>query len=285
MIKKTILVFIVLFGIYSLVVVLNPGMSAPQHQWQENVVKGEKYIYNTKESVNSVIVGSSLACRIIMDSLPSCYNLSFAGQGIFDGLDIIKRTGKYPKNIFVEMNAILTDENKTFTADLFSPFPFAVKKHIVSLRSDKQPLAFIFPAIQSILHKKDLSKTTNEEVKNTVIFDKMLSIEVGDYSKLPDTTVVNKNFLTLIDYVNYFKKNGVKIVFFEMPINPSLTQLPLAKFIRAEFYKRFPAEEYIYINIPDNSNYKTTDGLHLTDKESLWYTTYFKESLKVNSLD
>jgi hypothetical protein len=285
MIKKTILVFIILFGIYSLVVTLNPGMTATQHQWQENVVKGEKYIYNTSDTVNSVIVGSSLASRIVMDSLPRFYNLSFAGQGIFDGLEIIKKTGKYPKNVFIETNSILSKHDESFTSTLFSPLSFNVKKYCTPLRSDKQPLAFIFPMIQTMLgkkteHREYEAKAVSNDPKENAMFTKVLEIQVHNYSQGPDTAYLNNQFAMLTNFVADLKSKGVNIVFFEMPLNPNLVELALAKAIRSQFYDHFPENDYHYIKIPDCSNYITTDGLHLNDKEAHWYTSYFKEAAK-----
>jgi hypothetical protein len=285
MIKKTILVFIILFGVYSLIVTLNPGMTATQHQWQENVVKGEKYIYNTSDTIKSVVVGSSLASRLIMDSLPGFYNLSFAGQGIFDGLEILKRTGKYPKNVFIEMNAILSKHDESFTSTLFSPLSFNVKKYCKPLRSDKQPLAFIFPAIQTILnkktdHKEYEAKAVTGDPKANAMFTKVLEIQVQNYSKAPDTAYLDNQFKALGNIVADMKSRGVNIVFFEMPLNPALVELTLANAIRSQFYEHFPEDSYNYIKMPDCSNYVTTDGLHLNDKEALWYTSYFKEAAK-----
>jgi len=249
------------------------------------VVKGEKYIYNTSDSINSVIVGSSLASRIVMDSLPKFYNLSFAGQGIFDGLEILKKTGKYPKNVFIETNSILSKPDEGFISTLFSPISFNAKKYCTTLRSDKQPLAYIFPMIQTILNKKTdhreyEAKPISGDTKANAMFNKVLEMQVHNYSESPDTAFLNHQFVMLKDLITGMQSKGVHIVFFEMPLNPSLVELTLAKAIRNQFYEHFPENGYNYITIPDCSNYITTDGLHLNDQEAHWYTSYFKEAAK-----
>ncbi len=285
MVKKTLFVFILLFAGYTFTLMLMPGSSVSQHQWQENVVKGEKYIYNQSDTISNVITGSSLACRIITDELPGFYNLAFAGQSVFDGLEIINKTEKAPKNVFIEINKVFITPSADFTASLFSPLSFNSKKYCISLRSDKQPLAFIFPAIQNIFkNKKQVKKSESDpSTSNSVqkgIFNKMLTMQINEYSQIPDTNLVNKQFLLLATYAKELKNKGINIVFFEMPLNPGLIELPLAKFIRANFYKYFPESQYNYINIPDCSDYVTTDGLHLTDLESGRYTAYFKDGIK-----
>jgi hypothetical protein len=76
------------------------------------------------------------------------------------------------------------------------------------------------------------------------------------------------------------KSKGVNIVFFEMPLNPSLVELALSRSVRKRFYDFFPENENNYIKVPDCSGYITTDGLHLNDKEAALYTAYFKEAAK-----
>lgn len=285
MIKKTIAVFIVLFGVYTLIVFLHPSMSATQHQWQDNVVRAEKYIYNENDATNNLIVGSSLAQRLVTDSLPLFYNLALAGQGIFDGLEIASHRKKLPKNIFIETNIVFKKQNKEFTSGLFSPLGFNIKRYCISLRSDKEPLVFIYPAIQNALHggtkdKKKEAKSPLPDSKENEFFEKMLKLQISNYTQIPDSALASDQFLLLKNYVTGFKSKGVNIVFFEMPLNPQLVDLPLANFIRNKFYEYFPPNENNYIKMPDCSNYITGDGLHLRNEEALTYTLYFKENAK-----
>ncbi len=281
MLKKTFVLFIILFGAYTLIIILNPRSSASQHQWQENAVKGERYIYDRSDTLNNVIIGSSLACRILTDSLPNFYNLAFAGQSVFDGLEILKHKQKLPHTVFIETNKIFIDPNKEFTASLFSPFSFALKKYCISLRSDKQPLAFIYPAVQNMFHKNSSNAgLPGAEPKNAEMFNKMLAMQVEEFSIIPDSGYVIKQFALLTKCINDIKSKGVNIVFFEIPLNPNLVELPLAKFIRNEFYNHFPANTNNYIKMPDCSGYITTDGLHLNDADAIKYTKYFKEEMK-----
>jgi hypothetical protein len=281
MIKKIFFLFLILFGAYTLLIMLNPRSSASQHQWQENAIKGENYIYDKSDTLRNVIVGSSLACRIITDSLPNAYNLAFAGQSVFDGLEILKHKQKLPANVFIETNKIFIDPNKEFTSSLFSPFSFILKKYCISLRSDKQPLAFIYPAVQNLFHKNSSEAgMPGAEPKNSGVFNKMLAMQVEDFAIIPDSGYVTKQFALLSNYINDIKSKGVNIIFFEMPLNPNLTELQLAKFIRNGFYKHFPVNINNYIKMPDCSGYVTTDGLHLNDADAVKYTKYFKEEMK-----
>jgi len=276
----------VLFGVYTCIVMLHPTMSASQHQWQDNIVRAEKYIYNERDTVKNIIIGSSLSLRLIPDSLPQFYNMAFAGQGIFDGLKILNHQKNPPKNVFIETNLVFREESKEFTSGLFSFLGYNIKKYCVSLRTDKEPLVFIYPLVQSVIHsKRDIigyaqPKSIKEDSSERELTKNLLQIQVTNYSKLPDTSLANKQFSILTDEVTLLKSKGVKVIFFEMPINPLLVQSPLEKLIRTKFYMYFPKSENNYIDIPDCTNYVTGDGLHLNPDEAAIYTSYFKENTK-----
>ncbi len=143
MIKKSILTFLILFVIYSVVVTTKPSIGASQHQWQRNVIKAQKFLFNETDTIKNVIVGSSLSSRLVVDNLPGFYNLSFDGLCIYDGLKIIRNKKALPQNVFIETNVLLRDESKDFTDALFSPILYFLTKHLIALRADKQPIGIM----------------------------------------------------------------------------------------------------------------------------------------------
>ncbi|MBC7888295.1 MAG: hypothetical protein H7Z13_10410 [Ferruginibacter sp.] len=292
MIKRIFVFAAVLFIVYSLFViaVAPKWWTASQHQWQANVINAQKFIYDDSDSLNHVLIGSSLTTRLVMDSLPKTYNLSFSGQGIYDGLNILAHKAKIPENIFIEMNLALREESKDFTSGLHTPILYYPKKMLVSLREDKQPIGvagaqisnkITDPAILNVktfFHLAAPNTVPEKEHKNE-LFNTMLQDQVKNYSELPEQELITQSFTTLKNYITELENKGGKIIFFEMPVNYQLNQLPKAKLIRATFYKYFPTPKYTYIPIPDGVKYQTTDGVHLGRAEALEYTSYLKSKL------
>jgi hypothetical protein len=296
MIKRTIIVAILLFVTYSIFVIsfAPRWWNASQHQWQDNIIKAQKLIYNDKDTYPNVIVGSSLSCRLVMDSIPQTYNLAFGGQSIYDGLNILTHANKLPKNVFVEMNEVLRAEDKKFTSSLFSSLLYYPKKILPSLREDKQPLGIIGAKISyrliglSIEHLKSFFRLTQENKVNNNgndLFEKLLQSQLEGYSKLPSQLLIDESFDNLKMYVAKLKKKDVNVVFFELPINSKLVNSPRANFIRNTFYKYFPEKEYNYIPLPDSKQFTTTDGIHLGGNEALQYTIFFKTKINLMCCD
>jgi hypothetical protein len=301
MIKKAFIVCLILFSVYTIFIIKKPMLSSSQCQWDSNIFRAQYYLYEESDTINDVIVGSSLSCRFVMDSLPKFYSLAFGGQSSFDGLRIIKKKARLPKNLYIETNVLLRKENDNFLNSLLSPILFLTAKHCISLRADKKPVpisSLYFNALRKIINKKIDTLTESKIVLPQILnidslevvnveengittegdnefFMTMLNIQINNYSKQPNETLLKEQLLLLSDYVKYFKEHGVNVYFFEMPVDKRLNTLPVAKTIRKELATLFPKNIYNYINV-NNTEYETNDGLHLSISGAMEYTKYFK---------
>lgn len=290
MIKKSIIFTIFLLICWGSFIKYKP-FSLSQHQWQDNIISAEKFIFDT-DSIDNLIVGSSLARRLQMDSLPNFYNLSLGGQSIFDGLNILRNRKNLPKNVFIEINVIVRGENSNFKEIVSSPILNTLKESSNIFRTDKQPLAytgsrFVSPLVGAFFSKviyrvRDKIKfefkqkeENNISVPDNSLFDKMLALQIESYSKDIDTSMMDKRFKNLKKHVDLLESKGVNVFFFEMPVNPKLIELNRADYLRDRVKSEFPNNNFI--KLPENIGiYKTGDGVHLTGEESKIYTNYFK---------
>lgn len=283
MIKKSLITALVLLGLHALFVhITHIGNS--QHIWQDNINKAQRFIYNTDTSL-SVIVGSSLSNRLIMDSLQGFYNLSLQGQNIYDGLAIILKKHQVPKKIYLEMNIILGVENRNFTGSLFSPIQYNIRKIFPSLRDEYQPVGQFSKIVMNSIDKiHPGSKLLKSPPVSENVFKQLMELKIREYSQIPDDATIQERKAILKKYVQSLENEGAKVVFFEMPVNEELVNLPRACIVRKIFFETFPEEKYRYIPVPDCKNYKTRDGEHLGPEEALVYTCYFKSLIMESNL-
>lgn len=279
MIRKALLTALILLLLHGFFVHINP-ISSGQYAWQKNTIKAQQFIYG--DVGESIIVGSSLSNRLVMDSLQGMTNLSFSGQGIFDGLSILNHSSKSPHLVFIETNIMMRDENESFTSYINSPVLSPIKRAIPSLRDEYQPVGILGEMIIRMLKKDEsgqsesLDEMTTQRSGDDAFFQKMLDLQAENYSKTPDTTVLRSRFEDLAREVENLENNGVRVIFFEMPVNETLCDLAEPQMIR-EYYRRyFPESKYDYIRVPHCDGYMTTDGAHLGGVEALRYTKFFK---------
>lgn len=284
MIRNTILIALLLFLFYSLLLLLFPGISSSQHQNQDNIIKAQKYIYGFPGSHDYVIVGSSLSTRLVKDSLPGYFDLSFGGLSIFDGLQIIQKVAEKPKVVFIEMNILQRDTTEAFLSSLFNPVNYFLKKHFMALRHDRQPVSYLVTRlvkfIQSfrnfIIPKESFNNTIQATQVNPVVYQKMLDSKVRELSQKIDQTLLDIQINKLKGYVDNLKVQDIRIIFYEIPVNHQLENLGIPVSIRQTFYNTFPASIYSYIDLPD-VQFVTSDGMHLLRNEAIYYTQYFRK--------
>lgn len=266
---------------------------AAQTEWQNNLILAQKFLYNHNDNnIENMIIGTSLSMRLKMDELQSFTNLSFGGISIFTGLHLVNKIKMPPKRVFIEINVIDRLEDKHFLSLLYSPVLYPFKKHFRYIREDRQPMVTLgflvretitktafknISLLKKVLAKKKaLKKIPTTNPKNTrTFYDISMEFQKKLYLNVPS----DKIFKELVSYVHNLEEKKVEVVFFEMPVDPILCNMPKAIGIRKKMQKYFPVKNYSYITMPDCKNFKTSDGLHLPSEEALRYTNYFKKNV------
>lgn len=269
----------------------NKEISSGQHQWQENVIKAQQYLYSDIVA-DKVIIGSSLSCRLTSSVLDSqgFYNLSFGGQSVYDGLEILCHNKVFPKKLFVEINMLKRNPDETFTRGLTHAILFPIRQRITPFREAYQPANYLngcIPAIgekaidrftnsffNPILNKFHAAKATtgSATTDGSVFFKSLVKRQELAFNEAVDTIQFNVHIMWLQKKFEYLQSKGVKIIFFEMPLHYTLQSSKQMNFIRSALTNTFPADKYTYLTAPEYAEYTTTDGLHLNPESALKYT-------------
>ncbi len=277
MIKRIAITTLVLLFGYALVIHFhNDALNAGQYSEQRNIIKAERYLYGNTDTLQGVIVGSSLAERIDVDSMRGIYNLAFGGYGAQDGLKILLTKKTIPPLVFVETNFSFNEVKESFQKNFDPDFAYPEKLYIPILRSGNQPLSVVLGTLRNRKKPKKVIDTSMNNTENGSIFKTMLKIQKKAFSHL-DTNMIKTSLLQLKGYVNAVEKRGSKVYFLQMPVNKALLDLPLSKAIRAGYARNFPDAKYV--PIPDSliSVCKTADGIHLNEYSAWVFARYFRD--------
>src|SRR5262249_13593579 len=76
--------------------------------------------------------------------------------------------------------------------------------------------------------------------ENKPVDDRMLAVQMAQYSKEADETLLNNQVQRLRTDVSYLMARGVQVALFEMPVNPALNSSPQARQIRDRIHAAFP---------------------------------------------
>lgn len=272
MIKKSLLCFSVLFCLHFLIVQLNPTLGMATHQWQENLIKAQSFLY--ADHADSAMVGTSLSARIIRDSIPSVKSVSFGGCAVEDGLRIISSKRHLPQYVFVESNLLFMEGNKELVNKLTEGIIPKIKYWIPSLREQYEPVCLLASLAlkagnvnpQAGAAAIDLN-ILNQSIKQQQEDDRKYLYEVSE-----------ERLRTIKELMDSLEGKGVKFVFFEMPVNEQIYHLRKFAKTRERLAQKFPKDQYRYLP-SDTMHYTTTDGEHLSFEEQQVFSHFFKEEL------
>jgi hypothetical protein len=172
---------------------------------QQRSIIAEDFLYNTNISNKNILFGTSLAYRIVKDSIPNIFNLSLAGLGVFDGLYLLSLKNEIPKCIFIEMNFIERGLKDDFKKTFSNP-SITIKKHIKSLREDKQPLVIVGNLLRNkVISLQMHTKTTNtipspkSNEMDSALFNQLVMNKVTEFSLPFKDSVINLRLQTLAE--------------------------------------------------------------------------------------
>lgn len=234
---------------------IKPEHIITQNMWQDNQYIVENYINNFSE-VPVVMVGSSLAARLKIQGSDNCiYNLSLGGDSALTGLNIITKSNRKPKLVLIEINVPQRGSNSELVDRSFSKLA-------------KISPIFYTQNIPINLFTSVIKKGVADEPKvNDVLFRNMFALQQKDYGQLmPEAKLVNQLHVYK-KFVEMLQNGGTQVVFFEMPVEPSLEKSPLAEQVRTAFLHTFNNDSFISLNeLSKGVVIKTRDGVHLTSE-------------------
>jgi hypothetical protein len=278
MIKKTLIIFCLLFITFSALhwFIIPEGLYVEAHTSKESYMKIQRYLYlPDKFQLNGVIVGSSMSGGISEGCIPGVYNFALCKCNALQGAEVLIKSNKFPKYVFVEINRMENIYDTNFITERFDPVMYYPRKLNIALREGKQPLVFLGGLFWIYFNRRQLKQPGNQE-QCQKIFENMLNMQKDRYNK-PDSIQIAKNVSVLKRYVTILEAKGVKVIFFEMPINPELIKTPLSNISRELIKKTFPSCRYDYIPMDSSNSYKTLDGIHIGGDEVIRYTEFFKK--------
>lgn len=272
-IRKSIICFAILMAAHWLLVLLCPGAGMPTHQWQDNLVKAQTFLY--AEHCDTAMVGTSLSGRILRDSIPTVRSVSFGGCAVEDGLRIVGCREQLPHYVLVETNLFLNEGNDEMVENLTEGIIPQIKRLLPSLREQYEPICLL----ASVLMKSgNINAQAGAATVDTVLLNDRIAQHLRD-DKGIDEQVAQQRLLLLQGLMRSLELGGVKFVFFEMPVNPRLQHLKSYDQTRDIVRRAFPPSRYQYLPA-DTAQYLTTDGEHLDYEGQQRFSAFIKRQLE-----
>lgn len=275
MLNKSIICFLFIALCYSLLIALVPNRGIGTHQWQENQIRAHQFLY--EKISDTVIVGTSLSARILLDSLKTVSSCAFSACVVEDGLRLILSKEETPRYVLIETNYMLRPSNgEILKANTQGPLP-VLRRFIPLLREQNSPICLLgYCCLQGALVPSE-----------TIDMDRLQKNITNRISE-DNTHILNEKQLeeriqTIKSLVSKIEARGAKIVLFEMPLNDNLRHVSSNEQTRQAVVGIFPQNKYVYLP-NDTSSYLTNDGEHLDAVGQRRFSHFFKVALASASL-
>lgn len=282
MILKSVLTAVTLLLLYTILIIgfQDRIKHSGQTTLQRNMVKAEEYLYEANSRFDTVLVGSSISERLIMDSLPgSCYNLAMAGMSSLDGLQLIKQSAHWPRLIYIELNTLDRGRTSEVIQGFNNPRRQFLNQYIPFLRQKYQPVGVIKSLLRDLQYDRAQFVDFGANMPlDTAFQEKAVHEKLREMAYTPSDSSLRANVQVAGQYVDLFRHKGVKVIFYEIPTDKRLQNHQLTAAIRRHLRNRFPASQYPTVSVPTDA-YQTSDGIHLTSAENIRYTAYLRQQL------
>lgn len=269
---------------------LQPRMPENHHripgQVRANHHRAQSFVLQAPATAE-VVAGSSMSDRLDPTELgPDRVKLTFPGGGPLTALEIIRRSGRTPPVLWFETNLIIRDADETLIADATDAWRVALRQHSSAFTEHGRPSAYgvgvfrtafgracrVVPALGGAAP----SAAAGASLDPTV-FEGMMSANRKHLSKKPDPADLERRVKLIGEAVDSLQKAACKVVFYEMPCEPSLKDLAEPAAIREAMRKRFPEGQYRWLDLSRDTPWQTTDGIHLTPSEATQVVDRMKE--------
>lgn len=272
MFRKTLLWALGLFFAYNLALYV-PAIRdrfLPQSQWQENLVKAQDYLSETRP-IHVVIVGSSLAARLENSLGEDACNLALAGGSSATGLELVCRKTLKPRIVLIETNLITKNADASVLDNAFRPVFSQLRVVFPAFRERFQPANFLAGkvgekivglgtrSLESLANRKDKAKVGASDV----LFQQLLQKQRAEYGAAPGTAELEEACARLERYVNRLADDHVQVALLELPVHRELMTLPRFRAIRQTLEAKFPPDRFRWIEAPASFEIETSDALHL----------------------
>lgn len=270
---------------YTLIVAAVTGWEhGPKDANPANSTKAERYLYDYQSTRPVTIVGTSLAAKLLMDSLPDFQNLALNGLSISNGLAIVGQSTQKPEVVLVETNLYWKDGSAEFQTALLDPVNYPLRQQVVSLRSENQPVALAIEGLKRIAEttsrRQDLITLAGQS-RTTSFHQPLFDYNKEEFAKVPDSAQVARRLQELRTTFDALQNQGIKIVFLEMPVHPEIARIERVQYTNRKFREAFSPARYRYVPT-QKLGFNTSDGFHLTKAESLSFTVYLRSWYEAN---
>ncbi|WP_254563562.1 hypothetical protein [Oscillatoria sp. HE19RPO] len=256
-------------------------------QRQENIIKGQRYLYQKNRPNSIVIIGSSITGGIKAQNIGyQVTNIAMAGSNSKTGLELIKLNSTLPSLLLIEINETISKEiDRQLIESVHHPILDSIRFYLPMFREEYKPISVLVDSLKQTAQSQGpiaevsepVTPIANPEFRERFIAtmaetqqEKLSEQAIQDLQK--ESKLVQQQIATL-------QKNGVRVILFNLPTESRLENTPRRQQIQGLMRTFFPPEQFEWLPEPPSREWRTSDGIHLVPSDAQAYAEFLKTQL------
>jgi hypothetical protein len=250
------------FAAYAAFVQLAPfSVPVVQNQIDSNMMRAQNFLAAPPATV---LVGSSLTYRLPEKVLgPDTANIGLMGGSALTGLSLVDRSGERPGLVLIESNLFDRPLDQQ-AVDAQLRFPERIlRRYFRVFRTGYDPANLLWRALTGMTHQTEVEAVLTPQAARAFYAEQQQF-----KARPPEVQLFRHHLQQAQAMVASLQAKGIRVGFFEMPIDPGLSGSPADTMMRRAIAKVFPASRYCWLHLQVPGGAHTVDGVHLTPEDS-----------------
>jgi hypothetical protein len=265
----------------ALLAMLPPGQPVAQNQWAANRITAERFLL--AGDFDTVLVGSSATTRLPAAELgQQVTNLGMTGVTALSGLELVlthvRAQGRAQGRVAIETDFLYWHDDRVLVGEALAPVRRWLLRALPAARTENQPLNVLLR-----LTKRDAdapagaSADPAQAAAARAVREAEVARQAVELARPLPQPDWSGALARLQAMVAELRAHGLRVAFYEMPIDPRLLDAPRQVAERAELKRRFP--DVAWLELPRVADEDTTDGIHLAPVPAARIAVKLREAL------
>jgi len=237
--------------------------------WRDkNVLRGREFLENKLDKESILLVGSSTTTGVFNIPALNIHNLAIASGSSKDGLDIILKSGKLPKTLFVEVNYTFNNLSTPILEKIYNKRKQDNIEKVFEEKSRLRILQYISIQLSQLLHKL-FDSHRSKSMESKIYNEKRNLFYKAHINVSFEQEKIIKNVTEFIDQLNTARKLGVQLYLFKTTMDPFYYNSKMLTFFDSTLHQMLNENNYDLLILEDFIKYQTKDGVHPTPQGSI----------------
>lgn len=256
-------------------------------QRQENIIKGQRYLYQKNQLNSIVLVGSSITGSIKVKNIgDQVTNIAMAGSNSKTGLELVKLKSTLPSLLLIEINETISKEiDRQLIDSVHHPILDSIRFYLPMFREEYKPISVLVESLkQTAQSERQIAEVAKPAtaVANPEFREKFIATMAETQQEiLPEEAIqdLQKESKLIQQQIDTLQRKGVRVILFNLPTESRLENTPRRQQIEGLMRTFFPPEQFEWLPEPPLRQWRTSDGIHLVPADGQAYAEFIKEQL------